>query len=488
MALNLEASLSSLSSELLMKVTQYLDLEELGRFDSAIKNKQLRTKFLVGVFSDTYLFPDIEYNYIAGSRWQQTFAQWLVLRRVFVRALRFDEETTDSARTLYDTINRLNPGLESLTILGKVDFPMDLAVRNRRTLSELVIRGQGNYCDVRGMNKFLRSMRELKSKGVSWKKLTFCEYYFDHLVVDVFGDTVTELVIDQCHSGQYNTPSVPTHGCTHLVWDIIHKCPNLQHFACLNEEVEEDPSEEPGIEVTMSNADIYALAKYCPNLETLNINSNATTITEKSVIYLAMKCTKLTELALYLKDGGGLTDAAVIAVAANLAHLQELELGNLQLLNPTTLRCIVHHCPQLKVLSLHKSNVPEAELVYIAQHAALDSLAISKQQQLQYPGRWSASVEHHAYLLEHLQLPVLGMEDVELLEAAQPAWLQRMQRFLQLPGKGQGTYTDEKLRAASSNPSFTVLWMGRRTQFQLNLIREQGSRSYKLILINYKSY
>jgi hypothetical protein len=235
----------------------------------------------------------------------------------------------------------------------------------------------------------------------------------------------------------------------------------------------------------MTDADLCALAKYCPNLETLNINSYESEITEKSVIYLAMKCTKLTELALYLRDDGALTDAAVIAVAANLAHLQELELGNLQLLNPTTLRCIVHHCPQLKVLSLHESNVPEAELVYIAQHAALDRLAIGKQQQLQYPGRWSASVKHHAYLLE--QLPVLGAEDVDLLEAAQPAWLQRMQRFLQLPiGEGQGT--EEKLRAASSNPSFSVLWMAKcSSQHVLNTIRQQGRRS-KLFLIDYTSY
>jgi hypothetical protein len=226
MALNLEASLSSLSSELLMKVTQYLIPEDLGRFDSAINNKQLRTKFLVGVSTDTYLFPALNFNEcydILNDLWQQEFAQWLVLRRVFVRSLRFGEETTASERLLFDTINRLNPSLESLTIVGKVDFPMDLAVRNKRTLSELVIREQSED-----------EMVELKRKGESWKKLTFYDCNFGDLVVDEGADTVTELVIDQCQSRLYDTSGVPSQGCTRLVWDIIHKCPNLQRFSCFD--------------------------------------------------------------------------------------------------------------------------------------------------------------------------------------------------------------------------------------------------------------
>ncbi|KAJ1391529.1 hypothetical protein B484DRAFT_408709 [Ochromonadaceae sp. CCMP2298] len=44
MAMKVEASLSSFSSDLLMSVSQYLLVEELGVFDTAINNKELRTK------------------------------------------------------------------------------------------------------------------------------------------------------------------------------------------------------------------------------------------------------------------------------------------------------------------------------------------------------------------------------------------------------------------------------------------------------------
>ncbi|KAJ1418023.1 hypothetical protein B484DRAFT_421870 [Ochromonadaceae sp. CCMP2298] len=63
MTMKVEASLSSLSSDLLMSVSQYLLIEELGLFDKAINNKELRTKFLIGVSNDTYHFPGTYQEY-----------------------------------------------------------------------------------------------------------------------------------------------------------------------------------------------------------------------------------------------------------------------------------------------------------------------------------------------------------------------------------------------------------------------------------------
>jgi hypothetical protein len=71
-----------------------------------------------------------------------------------------------------------------------------------------------------------------------------------------------------------------------LVWDIVQKCPNLQRFTCIDEQTfatmetgegEYDAVAKDAIltgsEVTMSDADLCALAKFCPDLETLYINS-----------------------------------------------------------------------------------------------------------------------------------------------------------------------------------------------------------------------
>ncbi|KAJ1396005.1 hypothetical protein B484DRAFT_458959 [Ochromonadaceae sp. CCMP2298] len=213
----------------------------------------------------------------------------------------------------------------------------------------------------------------------------------------------------------------------------------------------------------MSNADLCALAKHCPNLHSLNINSHNTDITEKSVVYMAIKCTKLTALALYLKQGRALTDVAVFAIAANLVNLRELELGHLQIMNPHTLRCIAHQCP-LKLLSLLESNVMESELVYLAQHAELEMLSLGLQ-------RWSINIEHHTYLDEQA---LLG-GDVEALAAAQLVWAQSMMRYLPT---GEGSL--ERLRAARN--SLKVVRMAGRLQCDLNPIR--GSRS-ELFLVDY---
>jgi hypothetical protein len=193
---------------MLILISQYLHLEELGPFDTAINNKQLRAMFLIGVSNDTYHFPGIScYRYdgiFSGSAlWQQNFAEWLVLRRLFVKSIRFDGETTASVRLLYDAIT----GLESLTIVGKADFPIDLAVRNAQTLRLLVLKEQGKEGKMRGL---FDSMRRLKTEGISLTKLTFNDCHFGDEVVDVGNDALSELTIDQCCSGRYHTPGVST--------------------------------------------------------------------------------------------------------------------------------------------------------------------------------------------------------------------------------------------------------------------------------------
>ncbi|KAJ1436671.1 hypothetical protein B484DRAFT_445511 [Ochromonadaceae sp. CCMP2298] len=324
------------------------------------------------------------------------------------------------------------------------------------------------------MRGLFGSMRRLQTEGISLTKLTFNDCHFGDEVVDVGNDALSELTIDQCCSGRYHTPGISTFGCTHLVWDIVQKCPNLERFTCIDQQTfatmetgegEYDEVAEDAIltgsEVTMSDADLCALAKFCPDLETLYINSYDTRITEKSIIYLAMRGTQLRELGLYLKRDKALTDAAIIAIA-NMAHLKVLEVGTLELKNPLTLRCIAHQCPHLKSLSLHTSNVTEAELVYFAQHGQLDRLAVGKQQ-LNFPGK-SIRTDHHSYRPGYL--PVLDAGDIEALEAAQRTWLLTAeQHWLHLPA---GENTEEKLKAA--DPHLTVLWMSAsRSEYHLSV-------------------
>jgi len=141
-ASHVEASLSSLSSDLLMRVANWLSVKELCTFDTTVSAKQLRAKFLYGLFGDTFLYPgaDVEKK---SSEWQEGYAQWFTMRHVFVNSITLDENTTPSVLVLYDTMNRVNPGLESLTIDGDVTFPKDIAVRSAHTLHTLAILNQG---------------------------------------------------------------------------------------------------------------------------------------------------------------------------------------------------------------------------------------------------------------------------------------------------------------------------------------------------------
>ncbi|KAJ1411185.1 hypothetical protein B484DRAFT_402715 [Ochromonadaceae sp. CCMP2298] len=122
-ASHVEASISSLSSDLLMRVANYLN-----------SNKQLRAKYLSGA-----------YALRTTSEWQEGYARWLTMRHVFVNSISLNGQTTAATQMLYDVMNRVNPGLVSLTIDGKVDFPQDMAVRNNKSLHVLTLSKQGKF-------------------------------------------------------------------------------------------------------------------------------------------------------------------------------------------------------------------------------------------------------------------------------------------------------------------------------------------------------
>jgi hypothetical protein len=66
------------------------------------------------------------------------------------------------------------------------------------------------------------------------------------------------------------------------------------------------------------------LARFYSNLDRLYISApNNDNPTEKAIVCLATKCTKLTQLCLYIRTA--LTDATILAVAANLVSLGTLE-------------------------------------------------------------------------------------------------------------------------------------------------------------------
>ncbi|KAJ1388598.1 hypothetical protein B484DRAFT_409588 [Ochromonadaceae sp. CCMP2298] len=91
-----------------------------------------------------------------SSEWQLMYAKWLTLRRIVVNSIVLNEHTTPSVLLLYDIVNRVNPGLVSLTIKGDVDLPTDMAVRNNKTLHKLDIKHQGTA----QLRKLMGSVRE----------------------------------------------------------------------------------------------------------------------------------------------------------------------------------------------------------------------------------------------------------------------------------------------------------------------------------------
>jgi hypothetical protein len=312
--------LSCLSSDLLSKVTHFLDTIELRFLDTAINNRQLRAKFLFGVANNTYLFKGKDI------RKEEEYVQWLLLRRVFLRSISLHEDTTASTLLLYEILNRAScAGLEELTLDGNVDFPKDLAVRSAKTLHTLVLKTQ--IVDEGGrVQGVFKNIREWRLAGGVLKRLTLDCCEFGDAVVDV-GDctTLTHLQIEGCVSSQYTAPGV-SQGCTHLIWDIVSKCVNLRNFQL--DSVNCPPIFEP--DFCLCDRDVSVLARFCPDLTHLCIYAeHKDCFAEKALIHLATKCTKIEHLCLFLKTQ--FTDATITAVAANLVSLSKLGLSRLQL-------------------------------------------------------------------------------------------------------------------------------------------------------------
>jgi len=426
---HVEASLASLSSGLLMRVANYLGVNELCTFDTSVSAKQLRSKFLSGLFHDTFLYAGAAFVVLRrSSEWHEGYARWLTLRRVVVNSVVLDENTTATALALYDTMNRVNPGLVSLTIHGDVTFPKDIAVRSAKTLHTLELYNQGTE----QLRKLMGSVREWGSMGGSLQLLSLDRCKFGNEAVD-FGNALTKLQITECSSELSTTPG-DSLGCTLLLWGILHKCKNLKFFEFRGR---------------ICDLDLCLLARFCPDLIQLHLSSPASdTFKDAALGYVAMKCTKLSDLQLLVPTA--FTDRTIQTIAANLVSLLTLSVKNLQLQNPRTLRMLAHGCPRLQRLRIDKGSVhvTEAELQYLVKNARkLLILAIGRWEHLDFR---DARKEIQPFAAE--ELLQLSIDDPEALLSSHRDRLQVLSTATQQPDMD----TVEKLRAASSNPLFTV--------------------------------
>ncbi|KAJ1407253.1 hypothetical protein B484DRAFT_456604 [Ochromonadaceae sp. CCMP2298] len=442
-ASDVEASLSSLSSDLLIKVANYLNVKELCVFDKATaSNKQLRAKYLFSLFNDSFLYPGADVKEETSSEWQQGFAQWLTMRHVFVKSITLNEQTTPSVLHDYDTMNRVNPGLESLTIIGDVDFPKDIVVRSNKTLHKVSIRNYGTS-GTEQLRKLMGSVREWGSMGGSLQELWLENCDFGNEAVD-FGcscDALTDLCIWNCYSGLSTTPG-DSLDCTCFLWGILPKCKNLKKFTKIS-------FFATGVEPPLNARDLCLLAKFCPDLTYLYLNSMYGTVDEAALVSVAMKCTKLQILRLFVQTA--LTDRTIEAIAANLVSLRKLEISNLELHKPRTLRVLAHGCPQLSRLYIDEGNalVTETELLYLVKNAKeLRTLEIGKWEHLDLRETWEELEPDDSAADELLQL---GMEDSEALLSLQQDRLQVLRAATQQQGD-----TVDRLLAASSNPHFKI--------------------------------
>jgi hypothetical protein len=213
-----QLSLSSLSSDLLIRVANYLSVKEICIFDTATASKQLRANFLSALSSDTYIYPTYldpgapkRYRYPPGdadsrriSEWQQLHAHWLRMRRVSVNSISLNEQTTAAALRDYETMNKISPGLVLITMHDDVDFPMDMAVaRNVETLHRIELTTYGSE----QLRRVMASVREWESVGGSLQELVLHDCHFGGEEVD-FGncDSLTFFRTWGCYSSLITTP------------------------------------------------------------------------------------------------------------------------------------------------------------------------------------------------------------------------------------------------------------------------------------------
>ncbi|KAJ1393497.1 hypothetical protein B484DRAFT_459295 [Ochromonadaceae sp. CCMP2298] len=364
------------------------------------------------------------------------------MRHVFVNSIVLNKRTTASVLVLYDTMNRVNPDLVSLTIHGDVTFPKDIAVRSAKTLHTLELYNQGTE----QLRKLMGSVREWGSMGGSLQKLGLYKCTFGNMNVE-FGcicDALTDLCIFNCSSNLSTTPG-DSLGCTRLLWGILPKCKNLKKFT-------KHSIASTGVEFPLNDHDLCLLARFCPHLTLLSIYSLPGTVDKATLVSLAMKCTKLETLEVFVKTA--LTDRTIEAIAANLVSLRKVSIENLELNDPRTLRVLAHGCPQLSSLYIDEGNalVTEAELLYLVENAKkLRLLRIGKWKHLDLRERWGKLQPLDSATEDLLQL---GMEDPEALLSSQRDRLQVLRAATQQPGEMDIV---DKLYAASSNPRFKVV-------------------------------
>ncbi|KAJ1438334.1 hypothetical protein B484DRAFT_212671 [Ochromonadaceae sp. CCMP2298] len=168
-----------------------------------------------------------------------------------------------------------------------------------------------------------------------------------------------------------------------------------------------------------------------------------------------MKCTKLR--LIYLRtDRTPFTDRTIRAIVSNLVSLYQLHINDLQLHDPRMLWGLVKGCPGLEELSIEKSNVSEAELIYLVEHAPeLQLLEIGKWDHLDLRERWG-----EIQLLDSTAEDLLrfGIDDPEALLSSQRDRFQVLSAATQQqPGDMDSMDLVDRLKAASNNPDFEVV-------------------------------
>jgi hypothetical protein len=119
---------------------------------------------------------------------------------------------------------------------------------------------------------------------------------------------------------------------------------------------------------------IIELAKYCHNIESLDISSNWN-ITDVSIIDLVHKCTKIKRLS--IGGCGKITSTGVIEIAHHLTDLQEFNIFGCTLIDNEGMIAIAECCQHLKNLSLGDCDHIDESLIAVAKQCkSLETLSI----------------------------------------------------------------------------------------------------------------
>jgi len=266
-------------------------------------------------------------------------------------------------------------------------------------------------------------------------------------------DALDNLTIWSCSSTFSTTPG-DSEGCMRLLWGILPKAANLDRFVYYSSSSAGDPLNDRGL---------CLLARFCPHLKHLFIASHGDKFGDTALEGVIMTCTKLETIHLLARPDAGYTDPTIAytdrtiqTIAASLVSLQRLDIENLQLQNPRMLRGLVKGCPGLEELSIEKSNVSEAELIYLVEHAPeLQLLEIGKWDHLDLRERWG-----EIQLLDSTAEDLLrfGIDDPEALLSSQRDRFQVLSAATQQqPGDMDSMDLVDRLKAASNNPDFEVV-------------------------------